>query len=279
MEGQGESKEDAIDGGNVSCVEYKLLLFYFHLFSLTQKEIKQTHPSPPSPDELNGGVKQPPKKKRRKRAKFSRNLRTKKDRKNSQTFRNYNDGVDFGLVPEIRDVVARATMRWAARKLTKSVLTQALKAMDEDRASLLDHCDKKEKRVESLRGKNKDLADATNTARASSKESKRRMVVVEKEKELLEKELEDMRDCYEADLVTAIRALEEKKKVSPLPISPTRPVISGAILPRTPLLMCPFTVACYHRANERDCRCVGQKARQGSAPYPPGVSGNQEIIS
>ena len=34
MEGQGESKEDAIDGGDVSCVEYESLSFYFHLFSL-----------------------------------------------------------------------------------------------------------------------------------------------------------------------------------------------------------------------------------------------------
>ena len=43
MEGQGESKEDAIDGGDVSCAEYESLLFYLHLFNLTQKEIKQTH--------------------------------------------------------------------------------------------------------------------------------------------------------------------------------------------------------------------------------------------
>ena len=59
---------------------------YLFIYILTPNKFKQTSPPPPSPpppDKLNGGGKKPTKK-RGKRAKFSRNLHTKKDRKNSQ---------------------------------------------------------------------------------------------------------------------------------------------------------------------------------------------------
>ena len=128
----------------------------------------------------------------------------------------FKDGVASGVLPESRDVVSRATTRGvgATRKVTKAELTQALKATDLDRASLLDQYDNKPKEVETLRRKNSDLSRATETARAASRESKRRMRVVEKEKVLLKKELEDVRESYEEEVLVAIRALKEKEQVS-----------------------------------------------------------------
>ena len=96
-------------------------------------------------------MKKAPKKRRRMKSKFARNLKKRSNQKDSSTRRNFDNALTAGFIAPTPDATTQVTSQVAARKLTISQLTKALVQSNNEKTSLLNEVDVKAKEVNDLR--------------------------------------------------------------------------------------------------------------------------------
>ena len=158
-------------------------------------------------------TKKAPKKRRRMKSKFARNLKKRSNQKDSSTRRNFDDALTAGFIAPTPDATTQVTSQVAARKLTISQLTKALVQSNNEKTLLLNEVNAKAKEVNDLKKKNSDLAGVVHISRCKVRESRRREKLAEDATLKLERELEVMKTTFDEALMKAVDEVAMKEKV------------------------------------------------------------------
>ena len=165
----------------------------------------------------DGGVvvcmKKAPKKRRRMKSKFARNLKKRSNQKDSSTRRNFDNAMTAGFIAPTPDATTQVTLQATACKLTISQLTKALVQCNNEKTLLLNEVNVKAKEVRDLKKKNSDLAGVVQTSRCKARESRRREKLAEDATLKLERELEVMKSTFDEALMKAVDEVAMKEKV------------------------------------------------------------------